>query len=362
MKSKIKKLIPEFIKKKILKAKRSYDRHLLDELKQEKSKKRIILIGTPEHGNLGDHLIAEGELAFFKDFFNDYKIVEITGDQYRDQHRRVKNQINSKDIITITGGGFLGSLWMREEEMVRHIIKSFYNNKIVILPSTVYFEDNDFGRKELETSKKIYGEHKNLTVCVRDSNSISCTQILLGEKKSNKIIYAPDMALYLNKSKKNDTREGILFCLREDKEKVISDQDTKKLYKIASDKRKPIKKISTVASVNIKKANRAKELQNLFDEFGRSKLTITDRLHGMIFAAITGTPCIALNNCSGKVQGVYSWIKHLKFIVFIERVDEVSMYIDNLEKIKNATYNNDVLIPDFEKIAKALKNEDFLSV
>ncbi len=44
--------------------------------------------------------------------------------------------------------------------------------------------------------------------------------------------------------------------------------------------------------------DRMEELNSKFAEFLSSGLVITDRLHGMIFAAITGTPCIALDNKS----------------------------------------------------------------
>ena len=54
------------------------------------------------------------------------------------------------------------------------------------------------------------------------------------------------------------------------------------------------------------------------DEFRKSKLVVTDRLHGMLFAAITGTPCIALGNSSGKVKGVYDWLTHLDYIQYVD--------------------------------------------
>ena len=43
---------------------------------------------------------------------------------------------------------------------------------------------------------------------------------------------------------------------------------------------------------------------------------ITDRIHGMLFAAVTGTPCIALDNVSKKVSGAYEWIQYLDYIQF----------------------------------------------
>ena len=52
------------------------------------------------------------------------------------------------DIILITGGGFLGSLWLYNgEENVRNILKEYPDNKVIILPQTIYFEKNKRGEK-----------------------------------------------------------------------------------------------------------------------------------------------------------------------------------------------------------------------
>lgn len=358
MKSALKKLVPKSVKIKISNLRKDkYYKPLIEDLKDEKNIKRIILIGTPEHGNLGDHLIAEGELKFLRDHFSDYKIIEISGEQYRYQRNHIQNLVKSKDTIAITGGGFLGSLWMVEEEMVRDIIDCFEDNKIVIFPSTIYFENSDFGKKELEKSKKTYCKHKNLSICVRDEKSINMAKQLLGETNSHKIIYTPDIALYLNRSQESPNREGILFCLREDKEKVLSDSDTNTIVRKIKDRGIPIEKTSTVIPRSVKKESREMELQVLFGEFRKSKLVVTDRLHGMVLAAITGTPCIAMDNSSGKVQGVYEWIKYLKYITFANNVDEVSKYIEEFPNIKGHHYSSKELIPFFEKIEKVLRDE-----
>ena len=71
------------------------------------------------------------------------------------------------------------------------------------------------------------------------------------------------------------------------------------------------------------------EVERKFDEFRRARLVITDRLHGMIFAAITGTPCIALNNSSGKVEGVWSlWLRHLDYVKFVREAAEIPALLD----------------------------------
>ena len=52
-----------------------------------------------------------------------------------------------------------------------------------------------------------------------------------------------------------------------------------------------------------------KKFKKIIKQFSKSKLVVTDRLHGMILSVITGTNCIAFDNSSGKVSGVYDTIK-----------------------------------------------------
>ena len=37
-------------------------------------------------------------------------------------------------------------------------------------------------------------------------------------------------------------------------------------------------------------------LDTFMSEIGKRKVVVTDRLHGMIFCAITGTPCVVFSN------------------------------------------------------------------
>lgn len=59
------------------------------------------------------------------------------------------------------------------------------------------------------------------------------------------------------------------------------------------------------------------------EERASSKLLITDRLQGMVFAAITGTPCIVLNNNHYKVKGTYEWISTLDYIEYVADIAKV---------------------------------------
>ena len=61
------------------------------------------------------------------------------------------------------------------------------------------------------------------------------------------------------------------------------------------------------------------ELRKIWEDFSRSRVVITDRLHGMIFAFITVTPALVLPNSNFKVEKCYEWIKDCGFIKFISK-------------------------------------------
>ena len=46
----------------------------------------------------------------------------------------------------------------------------------------------------------------------------------------------------------------------------------------------------------INKKVEEEKIEEMLKKYRKCQLVITDRLHGMIFAAITSTPCIALGN------------------------------------------------------------------
>lgn len=316
--------------------------------------KKLILIGTPEHGNLGDHAIAKAELKFLKDYFPDHRIIEITGEHFRSDKVGVKKIIHKNDKIIITGGGFLGSLWILEELMVRDIIKTFPDNKIVIFPQTIYFENDIEGKKIYKESKMLYKNHKNLIICTRDKKSYDLINKKMFNEGVLKSILLPDIVTYLNEMMPLCNRSGLLLCLRDDKERNISDRERKFIEEYASKQTNSISYISTVIPKKVTIYMRNRELENKFKEFRSAKLVITDRLHGMIFAAITGTPCIAMNNTSGKVLGVYQWIKYLKYIYCIDSIYDIPKYIDKLMNMEDCKYDNDYLQEYFQKLVKVI--------
>ena len=73
---------------------------------------------------------------------------------------------------------------------------------------------------------------------------------------------------------------------------------------------------------------RREGLRRFFDRLGTTELVVTDRLHGMIFCALEGIPCIALDNSYQKVLGAYKWLESLDYVQYITNVKELSKWIE----------------------------------
>lgn len=330
---------------------------ILMEIARTQTKQRLILIGTPLHGNLGDHAIAIAEKELFKKYIPELQVIEITMPDYRSQALEIKKHINKKDIIITSGGGWLGNLWQHNEDTVRNIVSAYPDNKIVILPQTIYFEDTEEGHREIEISRKIYSSHKNLIFCLRDKVSYEFVLNNRFVKKSQNCLYMPDMALALNPMIYNGNRDEILLCFRTDREKCVPFRDVRKIKKYLWEKGENTIFTTTVYHKGISLEKRQDKLDEKFKEFSSAKLIITDRLHGMLFAAITGTPCIAFDNITGKVKGVYEWIKNLEYIKVVSTADELIRCVDDLllQKVHNF-YNNYFLKEYFLSLIKCILN------
>ena len=322
---------------------------VITQLINSKSEKRIIFACTPEHGNIGDHAIAVAQFEMFKDFCPDYEVVEITAPIFRKGFGELKEYIRHNDIIAISGGGWLGTVWFHEEELAREIIKSF-NNKIFIFPQTVYFGNTEKDLKELQISSDIYSNHNKLVFSLRDKTSYEFVLKNNFIKKPDNCLYLPDAVLYMNLNIEISERSGVLLCFRTDKEKVLSYKEIEAVKNCLRNMGESIKYTTTIHPEDISISDRDELVYAKLSEFKSAKLIITDRLHAMLFAAITGTPCIAFDNLTKKVSGVYEWIKDLDYIKCVKRVDEIDSLVKELLKMESIQYSNAEVKKHFKRI------------
>lgn len=291
-------------------------------------KKRLFLLGTPVHGNLGDQAIAYAESIFLTQNFSDYELIELDEDKTLEYLLYLKKIVCNMDIIMLHGGGNMGTNYYYQEKERQIIIRNFPQNKIIIFPQTIDYGSSEKDKRALRHSCKVYRSHKDLTIAAREKKSFHRMERVYS---SARVLLMPDIVLSLkidNTSVRQ--REKVLLCMRSDVEKAVSDHDKKYITDKLKERGLKIEKSDTVVPNDISVEEREGELQKKWREFMESRLVVTDRLHGMIFSVITGTPCIAFNNSNQKVRNCYEWISSIPWICFVESADK---FEDALDKI-----------------------------
>lgn len=311
---------------------------------------RLYLLNIPSHGNLGDHLLSIAELQFFKDNFPDFPIIPVTSSDLYYSLRLSLNSIRPHDIICITGGGFLGSLY-EEERRFLSILKMFPDNKIVVLPQTIYYENNKHGNTSLQKAINIYKKHKSLYVVARDQNTYNILKNKLMKNRESQIALTPDLALYLH-YKSNHKRTSILWCMRKDSEINTTNYNIINSLKHQTlDTNLPEEYTDTYVPYHIPFESEYDEVHKKIEQFSKARLVITDRLHGMIYSTITGTPVIAMDNISGKVGQVYDmWISQLPYVKFVSDEKQVKDIVHELLSLNDCQYENEILKEQYQPI------------
>ena len=327
--------------------------------KIEKSReKKIFLFGTPVHGNLGDHAIALQEEYFFQDFFPDYEYFEILMPLYHVKKEKIKKLATEEDLIVISGGGWMGNLWLHNENVIREIIEEYQNNKVVILPQTVYYTFDEFGIEECKTTKEIFKKHNDLHIFVREKQSYDFIKQNFDLVGKSNVYLAPDMVLYgkgVETPKKCDIdKKNINICLRKDCE---SKQENITEFLSEIKQKYNIKEINTIVKSPVPLKQRRKKLKEMWTNFANSKVTITDRLHAMLFSVLNGTPCIVLDNKTGKVFGVAEWLDDTNLIDKAASLNEVFEKIEKTSVWKHQSYDRKKLLNQFENMAEVIRED-----
>lgn len=319
-------------------------------------KKIIFVIGTPLHGNLGDQAIAYSESLFIDQEISK-KFVEIPS-PYVIKHAKAWKNVIGESQILIQGGGFLGTLWPNEDKMVRHVIETFPQNYITILPQTLFFDENS--KREITRYQRLLEKRPKVLLCVREKYSYELAKKI----QLPNVCLVPDMATYLSRDsfaskplKKNMKHNSVLFCFRRDKEQLQSKQVSQTLLKCL--KGMNIDYTSTVVDHSVSPRFRRREVQAKIEEFERYDLIVTDRLHGMILAAIAGVPCLVLNSRSYKTKGVYRWINENDYIQYAEDTSQIESKLLMLLKISGIQkYKQDRFIEKFNELARIIGDRD----
>lgn len=272
---------------------------------------RVFVFLAGDYGNLGDVAITYAQEHILNVYYHGYEVVDVPISRTLALLRPIKEIITPSDIITITGGGNMGKMYGDIELLRLMVIRAFPNNKIVVFPQTSDYECEKGYLFSL--AKKTYNKHNDVTLLAREDVTFSKMSKFFSSAKR---FLVPDVVMTLDLWKNNE-RKGILFCLRNDKEKSSFAEKTDEVVERAKSLGMPIFYYDThIEKSHMSLDVRNEELHEIWDKFSNAKLVVTDRLHGMIFAYITGTPAIVIPNNNFKVEKCYEWIANCGYIFF----------------------------------------------
>lgn len=305
--------------------------------------KKFWFLDAPKYGNVGDQAIAYAIITFLCEYFPKYEISVIHEEQCISNLAKLKAYIKPHDIIILQGGGNFGNLYPPYEYVRRKIVSTFNNNKIVIFPQSVYFTKGHRGTYELAIAKKIYSNNNNVYIFARELESF---EFLKKNLKNVHIAASPDIVFYLKGKIQEANREGLGICLRQDNEKISFTDEQREFIKEQKDKYNIVKNIDTIIqNNNITECDRENIVLSKLREFASCELIITDRLHGMIFSYITGTPCVFFDSKTKKSTNIYrSWLKNNKYVI-------------DFSEIRENIQNNKDLNFDFSSIRRAIEED-----
>lgn len=323
-----------------LKNRKNYNRHYntsLASLSKIAKQKKIIYIGIPIHSNLGDLAQYYCINKWLNINYPEYKIVEFPDNiichNHKNTIKKMKDLIHSDDLFVFQSGYRTTDVANFEGEYAHQKILKNFKNRVLVFPQTVNFKYD----KEILKSCKAYQINDNYLFLARDQISYE-SAIKMYDK--NKILLYPDIVTSLIGNcdivDLNMKRNGILFCLRNDEEKLYSNTEFEKLMSNLMDITDTVDKTDTNSNLNFEfdRSHVEEEISSKLNQFSKYKLIITDRYHGTIFSLVSNTPVIVLNSTDHKLSSGVTWFKDI--------YDDFVYYCDNLEdvpKLAKQIYN-----------------------
>lgn len=313
----------------------SYFSSLINSVLPELIGDKCVFLDVPYYDNIGDVLIWEGTEQLLKR--NGIKCQYVAS---KDTYNR--NLVPDGITILLQGGGNFGDLWVEHQNFRLQVVKNHPNNKIVILPQTVFYKSES----SIDLDSTIFSRHKDLTICARDKMS----ENILKHRFSNRVILLPDMAFCIPYEKlKLDCQQcvqgSILFLKRDDVERANCDYSLDVPVTADVHDWPSYEKTTFIAGLHQQIIGRKNglgrlHLTKLIDIFAQHFLKphyikqgvsflsryeniYTTRLHGAILSALLNKPFVFFDNSYGKNSNFYNtWFINIDDVQFIKCGDK----------------------------------------
>lgn len=281
---------------------------------------KVALLDFPNHNNVGDNAIWLGEKAALK------KIgarVVYQCDIYGFSEKALRIRLGKDGVVLLHGGGNLGSVWPEHQMFREKIIKLLPQLRIIQMPQSVHFDDDD----EKIRFGQIAKAHKFLHILMRDNASFNTLK-----KLNLNVELCPDMAFAMGPvTQSNKPVVDVLWLSRSDHESAGDESigmrfETEKLDWLQGEPGRFYSKYSPKFTVRVRRFvqsifRNSELIRNYFWRtnsasfdllaqrrfkrgtriLGRGQIILTDRLHGHIVSTLLGKPQVLLDNHYRKI-------------------------------------------------------------
>lgn len=308
-----------------------------------KTTPKILILGVADYENLGDHAIAYAQRKFVdKIVAGNQKrlIVEVPS---RTPIRHVIDIIAPDDVLLFTGGGNFGDLYKFAQDIFTPIIEAFPTHPKVFFPQSFTFKsDTDFSDERSVSGKLLAACNlagSTLTIVARESKSFG---LFKKHFPNNNILFTPDIVLSLNVRDNyyvehaSEYKRGVKLFMRGPGEKVLDERIQEDFVTSLKMLRGYVDMDAEDYPSDVSIDGRKLALTKLWAIIAGNEVLVTDRLHGLIFAHITGTPCLVFDNHNSKIKmTVKDWLSNTPGIVFVDPreplvVDDLVKLVDDL--------------------------------
>lgn len=315
-------------------------------------RRMVFLFGSPGHQNMGDQAQTYCIEQWLKANYPQYGLKIFTLSKSTERiYTLLRRFIRKNDMLICHSGYHITDLY-DERLPYMELAKRFKDHNIIIFPQTVFFND----KRKLEEIAEVFNSHGNVLLMCRDKVSYEEAELHF---TSCKLMLMPDIVTSLIGARQyNKHRDGVLFCMRNDKEAFYSKAEIDAFRDRFKDYHTQVTD-TTLHDISLDyiTSNREKVLLDIFEEYSRYKLVITDRYHGTIFSLIAGTPVIVISSTDHKLSSGVQW--------FPQEFSDYLSYTPNLdEAYKQASHQLErhdlnYVLPSYfkENYYDALKNE-----
>ncbi len=285
------------------------------------------LLHFPSSANAGDNAIWLGETTYLR---RAGARIVYTCEVATYSRDRLAARLGQGTIL-LQGGGNLGDLWSAAERLREDVIAAFPDRPIIQLPQTIHFQET----ANLARARTIFNSHPNLTLLVRDHQSL---EVARNEFTASSLL-CPDMAFALGPLvRPRRPRRAIVCLLRTDKESMGLSAGRELSALVRSDWRadRPLPRLLSrgirAATRLVSRQPRALDwawptLTGFYDLIAQlrvargarmlspARCVVTDRLHGHILCLLLDIPHVVLDNSYGKVRSFYeTWTAQSEFV------------------------------------------------